>query len=137
MAASIKWVGLDVHARQTRLALFEQRTGELSSRRVPGPASAVVDALVGLGPGVRAVYEAGPTGFALARAAAEHGLELRVCAPGSIARSRPIGSRPTAPTRSGSRVCSPPATSPSCACRRSRRSGCATSSGRARTYAVT
>lgn len=86
MAASIKWVGLDVHARQTRLALFEQRTGELSSRRVLGPAGAVVDALVELGPGVRAVYEAGPTGFALARAAAERGLDVLVCAPGSIAR---------------------------------------------------
>jgi hypothetical protein len=73
MAASIRWVGLDVHARQTRLALFEQATGQLSSGRVLGAASAVVDALVELGPGVRAVYEAGPTGFALARAAAEQG----------------------------------------------------------------
>jgi transposase len=39
-----------------------------------------------LGRGVRAVYEAGPTGFALARAAAERGLEVRVCAPGLIPR---------------------------------------------------
>jgi hypothetical protein len=30
MAASIKWVGLDVHVRQTRLVLFEQATGELA-----------------------------------------------------------------------------------------------------------
>jgi transposase len=32
------------------------------------------------------VYEAGPTGFALARAAAERGLDVRVCAPGLIPR---------------------------------------------------
>jgi hypothetical protein len=38
------------------------------------------------GPGVRAVYEAGPTGFGLARPCVEHGLDLRVCAPGLIPR---------------------------------------------------
>jgi transposase len=86
MAASIRWVGLDVHARQSTLALFEQETGELSSRRVLGGARAVIEVLAELGPGVRAVYEAGPTGFVLARAAAERGLCVRVCAPGSIAR---------------------------------------------------
>src|SRR6266566_2435806 len=38
------------------------------------------------GPAVRAVYEAGPTGFGLARAARERGIELRVAAPRSIPR---------------------------------------------------
>lgn len=86
MAASIKWVGLDVHARQTTLAIFDQESGEFSSRRFGGPPTGVVELLGGLGPGVRAVYEAGPTGFALARAAVARGLDVRVCAPGSIAR---------------------------------------------------
>ena len=36
---------------------------------------------------VRAVYEAGPTGFALARAAEERGLDVRVVAPGSIPKA--------------------------------------------------
>ena len=40
--------------------------------------------LAGLGPGVVAVYEAGPTGFGLARAARERGIDVRVAAPGSI-----------------------------------------------------
>ncbi|MFI5004110.1 MAG: IS110 family transposase [Solirubrobacterales bacterium] len=44
----------------------------------------VVSFLEGLGSGVRAVYEAGPTGFGLARAARERGVEVRVVAPGSI-----------------------------------------------------
>ena len=39
--------------------------------------------MAGLGP-VRAVYEAGPTGFGLARAARERGIDVRVAAPGSI-----------------------------------------------------
>ena len=43
----------------------------------------VVGFLVGLGP-VTAVYEAGPTGFGLARAARERGIDVRVAAPGSI-----------------------------------------------------
>ena len=33
---------------------------------------------------MRAVYEAGPTGFGLARAARERGIDVRVAAPGSI-----------------------------------------------------
>jgi transposase len=45
----------------------------------------VVGFLEGLGQ-VRAVYEAGPTGFGLARAARERGLDVRVAAPGSIPR---------------------------------------------------
>ena len=36
---------------------------------------------------MRAVYEAGPTGFGLARAATARGLDLRVIAPGSIPRA--------------------------------------------------
>jgi transposase len=36
---------------------------------------------------VRAVYGAGPTGFELARAATERGLDVRVIAPGSIPRA--------------------------------------------------
>ncbi len=35
---------------------------------------------------VRAVYEAGPTGFGLARAARDAGVEVMVCAPGAIPR---------------------------------------------------
>jgi hypothetical protein len=35
---------------------------------------------------VRAVYEAGPTGFGLARAARAAGIEMMVCSPGAIPR---------------------------------------------------
>jgi hypothetical protein len=32
----IRWVGLDVHARESTLAVFDQRTGEVTTRRVAG-----------------------------------------------------------------------------------------------------
>jgi transposase len=77
-------VGLDVHARQTHAAVLDPLTGELGVSRLRMPAIEVVSFLEGLGPGLRAVYEAGPTGFGLARAARERGIDVRVVAPGSI-----------------------------------------------------
>jgi transposase len=77
-------VGLDVHAAQTHAAVLEIGSGELRVQRLGGPPAEVVSFLEGLGPGVRAVYEAGPTGFGLARAARARGIDLEVVAPGSI-----------------------------------------------------
>ncbi len=79
-------VGLDVHARQTHAAVLVPDTGEVAVSKLPMEPVEVVSFLEGLGPGVRAVYEAGPTGFGLARTAQEHGLDVRVVAPGSIPR---------------------------------------------------
>jgi transposase len=77
-------VGLDVHAAQTHAAVLDTVTGELCVRRLACPPGEVAAFLEELGPGVRAVYEAGPTGFGLARAARERGIDLQVVAPGSI-----------------------------------------------------
>jgi len=77
-------VGLDVHARQTHAAVLDPATGELGVSRLRMAPIEVVSFLEGLGPGVLGVYEAGPTGFGLARAARERGIEVRVVAPGSI-----------------------------------------------------
>jgi len=61
-------VGLDVHQAQTVAAVLDPSTGELSVQRLRGePASVVPVFLEELDCPVRAVYEAGPTGFALAR----------------------------------------------------------------------
>lgn len=86
MEATIAKVGLDVHAQQTHVAVFEPASGELSVRRLRGTPLAVLDFLEALGARACAVYEAGPSGFALARAAAERGLDVRVVAPGLIPR---------------------------------------------------
>ncbi len=77
-------VGLDVHARQTHAAVLVPDTGELAVSKLRMEPVEVVGYLEGLGGGVRAVYEAGPTGFGLARAARERGVDVRVVAPGSI-----------------------------------------------------
>jgi hypothetical protein len=81
-------VGLDVHQAQTVAALLDPSTGELSLRRLRGePARVVPVFLEELDRPVAAVYEAGPTGFALARVADQRGLDVRVVAPGSIPRA--------------------------------------------------
>ncbi len=78
-------VGLDVHARQTHAAALDASTGEIDVKRLIGmPEAAVLPYLERLGGGVVAVYEAGPTGFVLAREANRRGLDVRVVAPGSI-----------------------------------------------------
>src|SRR3954447_17885267 len=76
-------VGLDVHARQTHAAVLVPDTGEVRVCKLRMAPVEVVGFLEGLGP-VRVVYEAGPTGFGLARAARERGIDVRVAAPGSI-----------------------------------------------------
>jgi transposase len=91
MSESIALVGLDVHQAQSVAAVLDPVTGELEVERLRGePAVVVPGFLEGLGRPVRAVYEAGPTGFALARAAVARGLDVRVVAPGSIPRGRAI-----------------------------------------------
>jgi transposase len=81
-------VGLDVHQAQSVAAVLDPVSGELRVERLRGEPAVVVPAfLEGLGRLVRAVYEAGPTGFALARAAAARGLDLRVVSPGSIPKA--------------------------------------------------
>jgi transposase len=86
MPEGMRWVGLDVHAYETACAIFDGATGEVESRRFSGRPHELLAWLEGFGWPVRAVYEAGPTGYGLARRAAERGLDVRVCAPGHIAR---------------------------------------------------
>ena len=67
MAKAMTLVGLDVHARQTHAAVLDPATGELGVSKLRMAPEEVVSFLERLGPPVRAVHEAGPTGFALAR----------------------------------------------------------------------
>src|SRR3954453_15739907 len=80
------WVGLDVHARSTQGAAIHSLTGELERVRFGPGVEPIIEWLVGLPGPVRAVYEAGPTGFGLARLARAEGLEVMVCSPGAIPR---------------------------------------------------
>ena len=77
-------VGLDVHANQTHLFALDLASGEFERKRVEGAPEEVLPHLEAIGTALIAVYEAGPTGFGLARAAADRGLDVRVAAPGLI-----------------------------------------------------
>jgi transposase len=82
----ICFAGLDVHARKTAAAAVQLGSGEIWKVQLPGSSAAAIEWLRSLPGEVRAVYEAGPTGFELARAARAAGVELMVCAPGAIPR---------------------------------------------------
>ena len=86
MLSTMTWVGLDVHARSVHAAAIDAETGELRRARLGGGIEQVVRFLEGLRAPVRAVYEAGPTGFGLARAGAAAGVEMLVVAPGKTPR---------------------------------------------------
>jgi transposase len=84
-------VGLDVHARSVVAEAVDWRSGQVFSERLV-PAAEVVLAWVGRLPGPVAVtYEAGPTGFGLARAFAAAGIRCVVVAPSKL--ERPGGDR--------------------------------------------
>jgi transposase len=86
MAEGICFAGLDVHARKTAGAAVQLGSGEVFKAQIPGPPVEAIGWLQSLPGSVRAVYEAGPTGFGLARAARAAGVEVMVCSPGAIPR---------------------------------------------------
>jgi transposase len=82
----ICFAGLDVHARKTAAAAVQLGSGEVFKAQLSGSPVAAIEWLQTLPGPVRAVYEAGPTGFGLARAARASGIEMMVCSPGAIPR---------------------------------------------------
>ncbi len=84
MSEGTCFVGLDVHGRKMAAAAVQLGSGEVFKARLPGSPGAAIEWLQSLPGPVRAVYEAGPTGFGLARAGRAAGLEVMVCAPGAI-----------------------------------------------------
>jgi transposase len=86
MFEGICFAGLDVHARKTAAAAVQLGSGEVWEAQLGGSSAAAIEWLQSLPGEVRAVYEAGPTGFELARAARAAGVEVMVCALGVIPR---------------------------------------------------
>jgi transposase len=84
---SISLVGLDVHAAQTHAAILDMSSGELRGAKLRMAPIDVVDFLAGLPGPVQAVYEAGPTGFGLARQARARGIDVQVVAAGKVPRA--------------------------------------------------
>jgi len=86
MPEGMRWIGLDVHAHESTMAVFDQAIGELVCRKVRGRPHELVEPLGAVAGPARAVYEAGPTGYGLHRRAAAAGIDVRVCAPGHTER---------------------------------------------------
>jgi transposase len=81
------WVGLDVHARKIVAGVLDGRSGELRSWRAPTLPAETVEWLCQFAGPVRVAYEAGPTGYGLARACAAAGIACTVAAPSKIPRA--------------------------------------------------
>jgi transposase len=86
MAKARSLVGLDVHATKIVAAVLDGESGELQFFRVGGDAAEAAGLCAGLPRPVRATYEAGPTGYGLARELAARGVECVVAAPSKIPR---------------------------------------------------
>jgi transposase len=84
-------VGLDVHARSVAACGLDGQTGQLFERRLTPDRTEIAAWVAGLPGPVAVTYEAGPTGFGLARYLLERGIECRVAAPSKL--QRPCGDR--------------------------------------------
>lgn len=96
------WVGLDVHARTTLAGVLDAASGELRVQAVSPRSEEAVAWLQGLPRPVRVAYEAGPTGYGLARACARAGIACTVAAPSKI--PRPAGDRVKTDRRDAERL---------------------------------
>lgn len=84
-------VGLDVHARSVVGAALDTVTGRVVIRRLTPAVESVVDWLLELPQPVAVAFEAGPTGFGLARRLRAAGFRCEVVAPSKL--QRPAGDR--------------------------------------------
>ena len=86
MAKVRSWVGLDVHAAKVIACVVDAESGEMTVHRLGGETVGVVGFCVGLPGPTRVAYEAGPTGYGLARALVAARVGCVVAAPGKIER---------------------------------------------------
>jgi transposase len=84
-------VGLDVHARSVAAAAIDGQTGEVHRRKMTPDHREILAWIMSLVGPVRVVYEAGPTGFGLARSLLASNVECVVAAPSKL--QRPAGDR--------------------------------------------
>jgi transposase len=80
------WAGLDVHAATTVACVVDVASGEMRVHRLSGRTGEAAGFCAALPAPVRVAYEAGPTGFELARRLEAAGVDCIVAAPGKIER---------------------------------------------------
>jgi transposase len=84
-------VGLDVHARSVVGCGVDREMGEVFQRRLTPSQEEVCDWIRSLPAPAAVVYEAGPTGFGLARYLIDEGIDCVLAAPSKL--QRPSGDR--------------------------------------------
>jgi transposase len=87
MAKARSVVGLDVHATKIVAAVLDAETGELQFFALSGETGTAAAFCAGLPRPVRVAYEAGPTGYGLARELAKRRVGCVVAAPSKIPRA--------------------------------------------------
>jgi transposase len=87
MAKAKTLVGLDVHATKIVAAVLDAETGQLQCFTMTGETDKAAGFCVALPRPVRVAYEAGPTGYGLARELAKRGVGCVVAAPSKIPRA--------------------------------------------------
>jgi len=87
MAKARTLVGLDVHATKIVAAVLDADSGELKCLTMSGETATAAAFCGALPAPVRVAYEAGPTGYGLAREFAKRGVECVVAAPSKIPRA--------------------------------------------------
>ena len=83
-------LGLDVHARSVQACAIDMATGEIIRRGLPAEATVIcgfVNELAAAHGPVLASYEAGPTGYELARGLGEAGHHVQVAAPSKLLKA--------------------------------------------------
>ena len=87
MAKAKTLVGLDVHATKIVAAVLDGQTGQLQCFSMSGETEKAAEFCAALATPARVAYEAGPTGYGLARELATRGVECVVAAPSKIPRA--------------------------------------------------
>ncbi len=87
-------VGLDVHALSVVGHAVDEETRRVERARLCPDHGEILDWLHRLRAPVRVVYEAGPTGFGLARALAAAEIDCVVAGPSKVTVRAGLGSRP-------------------------------------------
>jgi transposase len=96
------YVGLDVHARSVVAGVLDAETGEVFARQLPARPEAIIAWLEQQPGPVAVAYEAGPTGFRLARMLDAAGVRCVVVAPSKL--ERPAGDRVKTDRRDAERL---------------------------------
>lgn len=81
------YVGLDVHAQTISACALNPATGEITRTKMAAEPEVVYSWLQRFPQGTKVVYEAGPTGYPLARYLQEHGIDCVIAAPSKLLRA--------------------------------------------------